>query len=338
MAKQKAAKPNASSADVHLMPWEQSTETDDAEKGLLDAAQSILADDDANTEEQEVEEAAEETAADAEADAKVEAAAESTDETGTEAVEAEAEPTFDIEGETVTLSELKKRGLREADYTRKTQKLAEKQREIEAELADYRQKRDSYTSQLDQLKSVLEGSLPKKPDASLRDTDPAEYAAQMADYNDAKEQLAEVERQRQKIASEQQEEYGKHVQSFIASERDKLFEKVPEWKDEKARDAELTSIRNTAVTSYGFAEKELETVLDHRLALVFRDAHRYRESLQTGKARVEKVEASRVLKPGGKVLPTKKHENRKDADALKQKLRRTGREADAIAAIESLLG
>ena len=113
----------------------------------------------------------------------------------------------------VTLDELRAGYSRTEDYTRRRQRDAAEHAEM---LAETRDKRDAYAEGLERLEATLREMGPKKPDATLRQSNPGEYAAQMTEwqaYEDSINQVGQVKDVvRQEISAEDMEVARAHIQ------------------------------------------------------------------------------------------------------------------------------
>jgi hypothetical protein len=332
MAKKQSPHPVVQEADIPRMPWELGEGTSDAGERLDAFADSLIpdeppADDEPDTVEAETEEVitAEVETEEVEAPAEIEAVSEAPSD----------DPVFEIDGEKVTLSELRKERLRQADYTRKTQELAEQRKAVEATEADRRVKRDEFVQLLDTVKAALQ---PVAPSPDLRNEDPAEYAAQWADYQARMEEVRAVEAKQAEILAEQEKERSDAVAAFKAEQKAKLLEAVPEWQDETVAVTQTRKLVEFAKTKYGFEDAEAGNILDARLWLLLKDANAYHEARAKGEEKVAALAPSKVLKPGARpAQPNVVSQKRKEQQELINRHRKTGRESDAIAALMALL-
>lgn len=285
------------------------TDADPSDEAAADAFGRIFAPEEGETEEPaevEAAEAASETDAE-EADAEPVAEQETESEADEAATPPAPAPVVTLDdGTELTADEVKKSYLRQADYTRKTQALAEERKTAAAEAEQVRAERSTYAERLTQLEAVLSQQLPNADGLdAIRQTDPAEYAARMADITRQQQQLATVQMERQRVLQQQSEEAAKQHSQYLASERDRLLEAVPEWgADPTKAQADLAEMRSVG-QAYGFSDQELDQVADHRAILLLRDAMAYRRE-KAARAKVQpKIAKAPVLKPGttGKVVP-----------------------------------
>lgn len=227
----------------------------------------------------------------------------------------------------VTEEELEKGYSRTADYTRKTQQLAEEKAAVAAE-------RTRYVETLTKLESTLEKLAGKEPDwDQLRqEMEPDEFAATYTDWQIHKDRLAKLAAERQKVEQEAAVENQKAYEKYLEQEHQKTLAKIPEWKDAKVAKQEVEEIRQFA-NSLGFSDEELAGVTDHRLMALLRKGMLQERAAKSKPAVQRQIEKVRVVKPGSA------KSNRPpvtEVTRAKQRLAKTGSVADAAAALELL--
>jgi hypothetical protein len=236
----------------------------------------------------------------------------------------------------VTLDDLIKGYQREADYTKKTQTLAEQRKQVESErvvIEQAKKERDQYQQRL----SVIENALRQAPQENLealKETDPIGYAVKVAEQTQRDKQLQAINAERQRIAQQQQAEQSQHLSQFLAVESQKLAEAIPEYADEQKSVQVKKDIRDYA-KKIGWSEEELASVYDSRAVLTLYRAMQY-EKLMSNKAGVTKkvAEAPKMFKAGVSRQSDPNAEQTKKAQA---QLRKTGRVADAANVFERFL-
>lgn len=217
------------------------------------------------------------------------------------------------------LSELIAGNMRNADYTRKTQTLAEERRAAEKLAAEAAQLRE----QLEESLKMWAVPTEQEPDweALAQKSTPQEFNLKRAQWD---------QRQRRKMQA--QAEYRalqeRVTAERVAQERNKLFEAFPEWRDEQKFLGAAKKMADGG-TEYGFTPDEIGTIMDHRMIRVLNDAIAYRE-LQKGKPAVEKkvAKAEPALKPGSK--PSKVTETEVARQKQRARLKQTGSIQDAV--------
>jgi len=236
----------------------------------------------------------------------------------------------------VTLDDLIKGYQREADYTKKTQTLAEQRKQVESERAvieQAKQERDQAQKILAAWESALRQA-PKEDLEALKETDPIGYAVKVAEQTQRERHIQSISLERQRIAQMQQAEQAQNLSSHLAVEAQKLAEVIPEFADEQKSVQVKKDIRDYA-KKIGWTDQELASVYDSRAVMTLYKAMKY-EQLQSGKANATKKvqEAPRMLKPGVSRQSEPGAEQTKQALA---KLRKTGRVADAANAFERFI-
>lgn len=236
----------------------------------------------------------------------------------------------------VTLNDLIKGYQREADYTKKTQTLAEQRKQVESERVEIeqaKQVRDQYQQRL----AAIEGALRQVPQENLealKETDPIGYAVKVAEQTQRERQLQALGIEHARIAEQQQAEQSQHLSQFLAVEAQKLSEAIPEYADEQKGVQVKKDIRDYA-KKIGWSDQELANVYDSRAVLTLYKAMQY-EKLMSNKAGVTKkvAEAPRMLKAG---VSRQGDANTEQTKKAMQQLKRTGKVRDAGAAFEQFI-
>lgn len=237
----------------------------------------------------------------------------------------------------VTLDELIRGYQLEADYTKKTQSLAEARKSLETEKASVEQAkilRDQYAQRLGIIEQMLQAQVPQENLEALKETDPIGYAVKIAEQNQREKQLAAVQQERARIAQQQQAEQTQMLSQHVAMEAEKLAAAIPEFKDPQKGEQVRKDIRNFA-KSIGWSDDELASVYDSRAVLTLYKAMQY-DKLVNNKPEVTKkvAQAPKMLKAGSS---TQRNPDQEQVKKQKQQLKRTGRVADAANVFERFL-
>lgn len=256
-----------------------------------------------------------------------------------EQVEEQPKPRYKakVDGEEieVDIDELINGYQRTADYTKKSQALAEQRKAIEAErihLEQVKQERQAYAQKLQALNQFLSQQDQGENLEALKETDPIGYAVKVAERTEREKQIAVIRAEQQRIAQQQQAEQQQSLQNHLKSEANKLSAAIPELATPKG-DEIRKQIREYA-KSQGWSDEELGSVYDHRAVLALYKAMKF-EQLQKSKPEIQKKvsQAPRMLKSGTSVPPTQSQQDKQ----LAQKLRQTGKVKDAAALFERFL-
>jgi hypothetical protein len=237
----------------------------------------------------------------------------------------------------VTLDDLIKGYQREADYTKKTQTLAEQRKQVESErqvIEQAKTQRDQYQERLAMIESALRTYAPQENLEALKETDPIGYAVKVAEQTQREKQLQAVQMERARIAQQQQAEQSQNLNSHLAVEAQKLAEAIPEYADEQKSVQVKKDIRDYA-RKIGWSDEELASVYDSRAVLTLYRAMQY-EKLMGNKAGVTKKvnEAPKMLKPG---VSRQTDVNSEQTKKAMNQLKRTGNVRDAANAFERFI-
>ena len=264
----------------------------------------------AETEEVEVQAEAEESEAE---DIEVDEPEEDDEEV--EAVEAvEEEPEDDVfrvrigdDEVDLTLEELRLGYMRQGDYTRKTQQVAEGRKEAEAELEALQAQRESYANQLNTLETALNQSEPTQEYwDTLQAEDPIEFVRQREAMRDRRDALAQVQVEQQRVQQEQYQQLQVQAEDRLKQEAEKLLDIVPTWRDGAVAQREKTAVYTYAQRQLGYSEQELSQIGDHRAVNALRKAYLYDELMKQKPAATKKTKAAPKMAKAGQ--PTSKRE------------------------------
>jgi hypothetical protein len=237
----------------------------------------------------------------------------------------------------LTLSELKSLAQQGADYTKKTQQVAEQRKALEAEAEAIEQAkylRDAYAQRLQAMEQLLNAPEQGEDLEYLKESDPIGYAVRVAEKQQQREQLQAIQIERQRIAEQQQAEYAQQMQGYLAQQAEQLSKVLPEYTDPVKGEALRTELRSFAKSNLGFSDEELSQVRDSRQVIALHKAMLY-DKLQQAKPNVNKrvSEAPKTLKSGNSVKPATSDQIKRQSNQLKQ----TGRVRDAAKLFENFI-
>jgi hypothetical protein len=248
--------------------------------------------------------------------------------------------TVEVDGEEITVEELKSDRLRQRDYTRKTQELADLRREVEARDAEIARKDAQYAQLLPALQERLEQPMEQEPDwDKLYDTDPnmaARAERQWRKQQDERNaQLEAIRQERMRMAELDQQRNAEFEARYTEEQRNILPDLIPEWRDTKVAKQEATDLRNFLLTE-GFTENDVNGLRNATLVKLARKAMLY----DRGQTRATQAKTAKP-KPKAKTLKTGSRGSQPKPKSAQsqalQRARQTGRMQDAAAAIKSLL-
>ena len=224
-----------------------------------------------------------------------------------------------------------------ADYTKKTQKLAEERKAVEAERAKIQEAaklRDQYAQRLQMMEQFLNQQNKGENLEALKEVDPIGYAVKVAEQAQREKQLAVLQQEQQRIAQQQQAEHSERLQSHLAEESQKLTSLIPGYGDPKQGDQIRKDIRDYA-KSVGWSDQELANLYDSRAVLNLYHGMKYQQ-LQSKKPQItKKVEAAPKMLKAGTSNP--RNAEAEQTKKLHSQLRKTGNVRDAARVFEKFL-
>ena len=249
--------------------------------------------------------------------------------------------TIKVDGEEfeVGIDELKNGYQRQADYTRKSQALAEQRKEteqIQSERMQLEQERQMYANGLQMLQEQQTAKL--KPFESvdweaLKAEDPYQYMIKKDEYRDAQERVTNIQQQQQLVQQEQNQQAQKARAHFVQQEYSKLVEALPEWND---KDSTIKKDVQEYAKSVGFLPEEINQLADHRSVLVIKKAMEY------DKLTKKVAPKKKAVKKVPKVQKSGRGNSKEDAavEAIKKKrarLQKSGKQDDAASVFYDML-
>jgi myosin heavy subunit len=269
---------------------------------------------------------------------EVEASSES--EESEESKQPDEPPTFTVKidgkEEAVPLDELLKGYQRTADYTRKTQALAEQRKAAEAELNAVREERATYSQLLTALQQQLQQQQESPVDMErLYREDPIEWVRQTELARQRSEKLAASQAELQRLNTLQQQEVQRAMQARLKEEASLLVSAIPEWRDEKTAKAEKSALIDFGVKE-GFTPDDLKGVVDHRVVKVLRKAMMFDQIMSKQQSIKPNVVApkAKTVAPGN---PQAAKVQVNEITRARQRLAKTGSVKDAAKLFEQFL-
>jgi len=214
----------------------------------------------------------------------------------TESTETESDLYYDFDGEEVsasTVKEWKENGLRQSDYTKKSQVNAEMKKGLEAKNLELDKVKENLTESLSKLDAAIKSESNPEELADLRDTDPSEYLKRKEEIAD-KQKLSEQAKKDLKTLSENEQI------ERTADEKNKLLDALPQWQDQKVMEADI-ALMDSYIKESGFSERSVNALDSHELMLMALDASKYK-SLQKDTVETKKQvdKAPNVIKAKAK--------------------------------------
>lgn len=196
---------------------------------------------------------------------------------GEEAEPEEEAPDVDLDSITITVGDeqlsvedLKAGYLRQADYTKKTQALAEQRKEVD-------QTKEQYASALAYMTQATRQGLSQFDQVdwqNLQTSDPAQYQALSQQYRQAAQQVQAFETAQQEFFQQAQQQVEQQQKLQAQQSVETLKTLVPEWSNE------MYGELRTFAGNYGMTAEEFNRIADHRPILMMLDAMKFHKSRQ----------------------------------------------------------
>ena len=292
------------------------------------------------TQDESLEEESEETEEAESEEEEVEEGSEDTD----EEPEVGADDTIVFEGQEYKIDDLIKGSLRQADYTRKTQALAEQRKGMEAAQQQYtaesqavQAERQQYINALSQIiQSSAQGldQFARIDWEALKEEDHIEYLSKKDEYREAQEKVQQHQFAMQQTQQRQSAESENQYKVMIRDEHNALVEKHPDWADDTKRRELGSKLRDYAIAE-GYSQDEISTLYDHRALLILDKARKY-DALQSSDIREKKVKNKPKVVRSGQGIQKSKGEKSKRTAQMKR-LKQSGHVRDASALFEDFV-
>ena len=227
----------------------------------------------------------------------------------------------------------------------KLMELSDERKQFNAELSKTKDQLSQEWGQIQALNTELQSMLSGDEDAeisSLRHTDPAEYAARMAERQLRYQRASKIQEELKTANAEKTlNEYGRMVQT----ERTKLIESIPGWADDKVREVETLKVRSY-LKDQGFQDFEIDGkisngqlvhagMIDHRLIEMSQKAMLYDEARKGSEPKKAKLKT--LPKVGAGKPKAKSDVDKAKMTEVRGRVRKTGKLDDAAAAIAQIM-
>lgn len=215
----------------------------------------------------------------------------------------EGAKTVKIDGREVPIAEIKRGFLRQQDYTRKTQELAQVRQAVEGHAQRLQSSEAELGKILDIAVNLVKARMPEAPDPALIETDPVGYLRHqeahrraMIEVEQIMQAQAHVGKRSQAETEQRQRQSQEQFQQALAAETEAMREKIPELFDAKGRDTFMREAREYG-DRVGLKEADILGIQDHRALLVLKDAIAYRKLLAAKPAAVERAKTAPPIPP-----------------------------------------
>jgi hypothetical protein len=225
--------------------------------------------------------------------------------------------------------------LRLADYTQKTQLVAEERKELEREKAQISLERQQLLAMLQKQQTSNNGELDKFNNvdwAELKEYEPDKYLMMREEQREAVTNIQTQQQEQDRLAQAQQQDFGVQMQRYLAEEDAKLVDQIEGWSNPEAKKAVQNDIAAYAKTM-GYSDEELGSLADSRALVLMHKARLYDQMQGSGKDLVTKKKAKAVRRvvSGGKPVTSAQKDSKRAAE-LRSRAKKSGSVDDAAAA------
>lgn len=242
----------------------------------------------------------------------------------------------------VTLEELQKGYMLQADYTRGRQELAEQRREVTEQAEQAQARAAEVATYLQTIETMFFGTPPVQPDIALLQTDRDEYERQKVAYEQWHQGKSLVDESRKAIEQQRQEEDQTKHQEYVHVEAKKFFDAFPDVTDEATMTAKVGALQSFAL-EYGYTPQELTQVVDHRAYVVLNELMtlkaQFKGAKRKARLKTRKAKTKNLSSDGSQRRPVSARE--KANQRFNEVTKRTGNSIsvnDAIdAAVDAIL-
>jgi hypothetical protein len=212
--------------------------------------------------------------------------------------------------------------MKDADYRRKTAKLASEMKQVEEDSQRINTAMTALGEQLRVAEQLVVGAGLNYTDEQLdklAEENPQEYLRitrvmqKSGDRVQAiREELARLDAQQKQLASE-------GFAKFRKAETARLYDAAPEFRKEET----VERLNKWLKDSYGFKDDEIQSVADHRFTLIAEKARKYDALKAKGASKAKQVkESPKVLRSAGAKPPSTDQDKRnafqRDLDAARK--------------------
>ena len=236
----------------------------------------------------------------------------------------------------VTIDELQSSYSRQADYTRKTQELAQQRKTVEEQQSEVAKNEAIYKELLPKMEAALSESLGDEPNwETLYSNDPIGYVRERDLWNEKQQKLQAVQAEQARLQEEDQVKKQEQIQKYMQYGEKQILNHVPEWKDKTIQQEEKLAIRDHAINDLGFTAEEINQVYDYRLLMGLRNSWIQNKTQKAVKKKpTQKASArNRVAKPGS----VSRKKTSTPLKKSKARLAKSGKVQDAAKVFEQLI-
>lgn len=240
----------------------------------------------------------------------------------------------DPEGKPVTAQEAHLGYLRQADYTKKTQEIAEQKKQVVTLYEQRQREREVLASNINLALQVIEPQLAELQSTKWDDlakNDPYEYAQKRAMFEQASIRYNELQKMGQQAIEQAEQERQMKLRAHLQKHMKIAQQLIPELADPTQAPAVRARFKQYMTKAAGYSMEEASNVTDARMLNLINKAMKYDMMMQTRKSvQQKKVNTAprKGIKPGvPKTVAQRQEAQRAQAEA---KFKKTGKLDDAV--------
>lgn len=234
---------------------------------------------------------------------------------------------IEIDGEKLPLEEVKLGYLRQADYTRKTQAVAEQRKAAEDE-------RQYFASSLNSILTAVGADIQRFENVDWERAaaeNPEQYRQAKAAYDQSMQLFSGIRQQTEDFVQRTKQAQDKALKAQAQESVAILKTAIPGWNNEL-----YAQIGEYAQRELGFGADEFNNIADHRAIQSIWKAMQYDRGRKVTTEKKLKVAPTKTLSDK-KASEAKIVHNRKSTQKARERLRETGRVDDAVALLANRL-
>lgn len=197
---------------------------------------------------------------------------------------AQLKVTTKIDGEIgqASLADLKKSFQLEGALNKRLEAVANERKELKAQhdqfLHEYQSKTQAASDTIDALERMMVEDFQSIDWQELKENDPTQYVIEQQNLQQRFARLnvkkKELEADRQKQTEQYQQQFGQQYETYLSSQKDALFERMPELKDEKVLKETISGVQDY-MRGMGASDQEIYAIADHRIWMMAIKAMKY---------------------------------------------------------------
>lgn len=214
-----------------------------------------------------------------------------------EIVETPEEQFFEINGEQVSLTDLRSGFMKNSDYTKKTQALSEERKKYTDNQRDIHSLRSEALASIDALKQHVSAQFRtmEVPDFDfLAENDPAEYVRQKAAWEKREHAVRQIYDAEQAMRVKAAEFEAEQHQITLRDSQRQFLEKYPEMRDSNKSQEVLGDVTQMLI-DHGFTKDEINGVADFRIVSLLYELQKFQKQQRAIPDAIQKIEKKPVI-------------------------------------------